>query len=127
MSEPRPGFVVTLRRLLANAGALAATRVELASTELELGVNVFVRRLVWLVAALILGFVGLVFLSVFVLIAFWDGHRLLAAGVLLLVYAGAATGALLQARRVGRQAPGFMAGTVEELRRDAAALRGAPR
>lgn len=56
------------------------------------------------------------------MIAFWDGHRLLAAGLVALFFAGLAVAASLVVRHPLRTRPRFLSATIGELERDARAL-----
>ena len=65
-------------------------------------------------------------LSALVLVVAWDSHRIAAAAGLVLFYAAAALGCWLMARRVARHRPAVLSGTIGELKRDVARLRGEP-
>lgn len=98
--------------------AFAETRTRLAATELEEQAARLAEILVWLAAALFFAASGLLFLSITIMLAFWDSHRLLTAGLLALAYVGAAGVAALVARARLRERPRFLAATLAELEKD---------
>ena len=112
-----------MRSLAATLLALVHNRVELAGTELELGARLLVARLVWLLVVVGVSFLALTMLSVLVLVLAWDTHRIAAAVALTVLYAAGALAAAWRVRELGR-GPTFLSGTLAELKRDLAALRG---
>ena len=126
MEEPRPpaGLLESLRALAATFLDAAATRFELAITELrEQGE----RRKALLVLAAIAGvffMLGLLLAALFVVVLFWDTHRLAALGGVTLVYLGIGVGALLKMRAQARETPPPFEATLRELAADRDMLRG---
>ena len=121
---PESGLFASLGRMAATLLALARTRLELASTELEEQLEYASQVLLWSIGAIFFASLTVLLLALTSVIAFWDEHRLLAAGVVTGSFALIALVAFGSARRLLRQRPKFFAATAEELRRDAAALRG---
>ena len=110
--------------MLATLIELVHTRLDLVGVELQTEVQRATSLLVWAIAALLCGVVAVVLLAVTVLIAFWDTHRLLAAGCITAVFALSAAGMALFVRHRIRTRPRMFASSVDELKRDAAALAG---
>lgn len=133
MNEPEPGareglgLFASLRRLLATAVELGHTRLELASVELEAELHHLQSTLLWSIAAIFSAAIALLLLALTVLVVFWDTHRLLAAGAVTAFFLLFAAGAALLVRYRARTRPHLLAGTIEELKRDAATLDGARR
>lgn len=129
MREPPPeaGLFASLRRILATLSALLQTRLELVSVEIEEQLEYVAALLLWSIAAIFFASLAVLLLALTVVVAFWDSHRLLAAGLVTAVFAAAAVAAALVARRRARRRPKFMAATVAELAADANALDGRPR
>jgi uncharacterized membrane protein YqjE len=100
------------------------TRLELLSVEAEEHV-VRLSRL-WLLAAcaLLLFTLGLFVATVFVLILFWETHRLVAAGLLALAYLGGGVAVALYARSEARSQPRLFAASLAELTKDRRELKG---
>ena len=126
-TQDRPGFFDSLRRALATLIEIAHLRLELLGLELEATVQHWLNLLLWSAVALLSALLAILMLLLTVLIAFWDTHRLLAAGLITGLVAGTALTAVLVVRRRMRTHPPLLATTIVELRRDAAALRDTQR
>jgi uncharacterized membrane protein YqjE len=80
-SHHREGLFGSLKALAVTLLAIAHTRLELFSTELEEEWIRLVSILRWALAALFCAALGVVFATLFVVFALWDTHPLLALGV----------------------------------------------
>jgi uncharacterized membrane protein YqjE len=121
---PEAGLFASLRRMLETLLALAHTRLELVSVEIEEQIGYAASVLLWSIAAIFFASLTVLLLALFIVIAFWDGHRLLAAGLVTAVVALIAVVAVLVVRARLRRRPRLLSATVSELKRDAAALEG---
>jgi uncharacterized membrane protein YqjE len=110
-----PGSVRELARTLL---AFAETRGRLAASEVEEQALRLVEIVLWIALALFFFGLAVVFLSVVVVLAFWDTDRTLAAALLAALYLGAGAAGALVARARWRERPKFLAATLEELRKD---------
>jgi uncharacterized membrane protein YqjE len=121
-----PGLLASARRLVATAVGILQTRLELLSTEAEEHI-VRLSRL-WLLGtcALLLVMLGLLLATVFVLLLFWDTHRLLAAGLLALAYLAGGLGLAAYVRNEARAQPRLFASSLAELAKDRDGLKGEP-
>lgn len=81
-----PGLVQSLRRLAATLIALLQTRLELLANELEEERVRLVQVLLWGCIALAFLLLGVVMLTLFVVVLFWDTHRVLVSGLLALTF-----------------------------------------
>ena len=115
---PRSGLFDSVRRLLARVLALAQTRLELLTTELAIEVQRAVSVLLWAFMALFFGGLTVLMLTLTLVIAFWEEHRILAAGLAALLFALLTAGALFVVRGKMRVRPRLLASTLDELRRD---------
>ena len=124
---PGPGgLFASLRLLLANLLELAQTRVELLTTELSAEIQRAVGVLLWAFIALFFGGLAVLMLALTVIIAVWDEHRLLAAGVFSGLFLGVTLVAGWVVRSRIRSRPRLLAASLDELRLDREALqRGA--
>ena len=104
----------SLRTLL----AVAEARAKLAANELEEQALRILEVAVWAAAALLFFAIALVFASLFVILAFWDSNRLLAAGLVagLFVAGGAISAVMVRSGLAAR--PKLLAATLAELRKD---------
>lgn len=118
------GLLESLRRLLATLLALAATRVELVTTELEEEMHRLARLLLWSAASLLAATLALLLGAVTVLVACWDSYRLAVAGGLTALFTLAAAGGWWAVRKQLRERPALLAATRRELDNDQTALGG---
>ena len=77
----RGGLFESLKVLAATLLAIAHTRLELLSTELEEERLRLSSMLVWTLVALFCAGLGVVLATLFVVLALWDTHRMLALGI----------------------------------------------
>ena len=118
------GLIASLKRLAWTLIATLQTRLELLSTEAEERALRFARGLLFAVAAVILGAVGVLVASVFVIVLFWDTHRLLAIAAVALAYLVASVVLARRAQRAWRGQPRLFAATLGELAKDRQHLSG---
>lgn len=128
MSEPTPGpgLFASVRRMLKTLLELVSTRIELVSVEIEEQIEYASGILLWSVAAIFFGSLTVLLLALTIVIAFWDDHRLLAAGLVTCAFALIAVGAVLVVRARLRRRPQFLGATAAELKRDADAFGEEP-
>lgn len=113
-----PGVLASLRGLAGSALAIAQTRLQLLGNELE---EQGVRALQLLVLGAVAFFcaaVGILLLTAWVVIAFWEQHRLLTVAVVALVYFVGCAAALIALKARAAARPKLFAASLAELRRD---------
>lgn len=116
------GLFRSLTRLVTTVVALVQTRLELLTTELQEEVQRAAELLVWTFIALLAAGAGIIFIGATIIIAFWDGPRLLAA---ILVTSGFLVLAVIAVTIVIvklRRKPQLLEATRAELRKDRAEL-----
>ena len=126
MNAPAPetGLFASLRRTFATLIELGRTRLELVSVEIEEQIEFAAGVLLWSIAAIFFGSLAVLLLALTIVIAFWDTHRLLVAGLVTGAFAAIALTAVLLVRaRIARR-PRLLAATLGELKRDASSLEG---
>lgn len=130
MTEPEPGtreglgLFASLRRAIATLVEIVHTRLELVGVELQVEVQRAASLLLWAFGALLCTIFAVVLLATTVIIAFWDTHRLLAAGSVTAFFAIAALASALYVRHRVRTRPHLFAGSIGEMKRDVATLTG---
>lgn len=120
------GLFDSLKVLAASLVAIAHTRLELLSTELEEERVWLVSTLAWALAALFCAGLAVVLAAVWVVAVFWDTHRLLALGVLTAGFFLATVLAALAVLAKIRAKPRLFAGSLAELSKDHEQLRRRP-
>jgi uncharacterized membrane protein YqjE len=123
-AAPDTGLFASLRRMLATLLALVHTRLELVGIEIEEQIEHAAGVLLWSIAAIFFASLTVLLLAFTIVIAFWDEHRLLAAGLVTLSFAAIALASVFVVRHRLHTRPRFLAATVGELKRDAAVLEG---
>jgi uncharacterized membrane protein YqjE len=117
-------ITAAVRRIGADLLDLARTRLELAGIELQENGRVLLGYLAWGVAAAVLALFALWLVVVFVLVLFWDTHRLAAVGAMALLFILGTVVAAMKLHAGLAARPPLLPATLAELRKDAAALKG---
>lgn len=126
-SEAAPhteGLYVSLRRLGATTIAIAHTRLELFSTEVQEEMVRAVSMLLWGFFALFFASMGIAFGAFAIVVGLWETHRLGAAVSLTVLFLVLAAGAVLAIRRIVRARPRLFAASLAELAKDHEQLSG---
>lgn len=112
------GLLASLRRLLATSLEILQTRVEIVATEFEEERERIRELVIFSFLTLFFTSIGLLLLTLFIVILFWETHRLYVLGGFALLYLtlGIVAGAILRQRL--RTRPRLFATTVAELSRD---------
>jgi len=105
--------------------AMAATRLELAATDLEAHLGATAASIAYGIAGLVLALVALAFAGVVVIAIFWDTHRVVASIATLAGYVVIALAFVAQARARWRSRPPAFEATLRELELDREAVREA--
>ncbi|OGA95390.1 MAG: hypothetical protein A3G27_12820 [Betaproteobacteria bacterium RIFCSPLOWO2_12_FULL_66_14] len=124
---PAPsGLLGSAARMLATLLGLLHTRLELLVVELEQEEERLKEAVLLGVAAVFCLSFGLLLLTLFVVVAFWDDNRLLALGSLTVLYFALGAAAVLVLRARSKSRPRPFAATLEEIDKDRERLRAAP-
>ncbi len=121
-SSPGKGLFESLATFAATLAAIAQTRIELLSTDLEEEREHLFSLLAWSLAALFFLGVAVTLATILVVVAFWDTHRLMVLGLLAGAFLAAALAAWLRVRHKTRTKTRLFAASIAELRHDRAAL-----
>jgi uncharacterized membrane protein YqjE len=114
----RGGLFDSLKVLTATLIAIAHTRLELLSTELEEERLRLSSMLVWTLVALFCAGLGVVLATLFVVVVLWDTYRLLALGIPAILFILGAALAWLVVRGKARAKPRLFAASLTELSKD---------
>ncbi len=115
----------TVGRLGRTLLAMLQTRLELAAVELEEEGQRWLGYLMLALLAMLLFGIALALVALFIVILFWDSHRLEAVGALALVFAlGGAAVALALKASLARK-PRLLGASVAELAKDVHMIGGA--
>jgi uncharacterized membrane protein YqjE len=108
----------TAGRLAATLLAMIHTRLELASVEMEEQSQRYLGYLLMSLLALFLFGIAIVLVALFVIILFWDTHRIAAVLGMAAVFAGAAVVIGLKVKGGFASQPPLLSATLGELRKD---------
>jgi len=117
------GLFKSLTNLAATLLALAQTRMELLTTELQEEVQRAAGLFVWAFVALLAAMLGLFFGGLTIVLVYWDTHRVLAAVIVtatLFVFAVTAVLTLVAKTKSRKR---FLDATLTELAKDAHSLK----
>ena len=125
MGEPTKEvrLFTSIRRLLATVLELVQVRIDLLSTELELEKRRIFEGLLWGAIAVVVLIVGLVMACGFVMLLFWDSYRLVAAGVMTLLFLGGSVLLAMGAKHRLSNLAGIVHLSLAELKQDISKLR----
>jgi len=112
------GLLESLTILAGTLVAIAHTRLDLLSVDLEEERAHLFSLLLWTLAALLCIGIGVVLATILLVVAFWDTHRLLALGALAGFYLVIGTGAWAFALHKARTKPRLFAASLSELFKD---------
>jgi uncharacterized membrane protein YqjE len=114
----RQGLRPAITRVARALVGMLATRAELASVELTEERERLTKRLALVAGGGLLLAFGALFVGAFVIVMFWDTHRLWAIAAVALAHLAAGAFLLAKARAIGRDAPSPFAATIDELKKD---------
>jgi uncharacterized membrane protein YqjE len=115
---PVSGLFRSIANLLTTIVAIAHTRLELLTTELQEEIHRVSEILVWTIVALLAAGMGLFLTALVIIFAFWDTHRIVASvAVTAAFFAIAIVAALVLGSKV-RHKPRMLDATLAELAKD---------
>jgi uncharacterized membrane protein YqjE len=123
--EERPvlGLFQSLSNLAATLVAIAHTRLQLLTTELQEEVRQVGAIMIWAFIAAFAALMGLFLGALAVIFAFWDTHRVAASLAMIGVFAAIAIASALILARKLRTKPPMLDDTLAELAKDRDQLR----
>jgi len=116
--QERRGLLASLRSLVTTLVAIVSTRLEILISEFELEKLRLARMLVLGMAAVFFAAMALIFLSLLVLMLFWDEHRLAALGGISALYVALTAGTVWWLRRDMLRKSRLFSVSLAELRKD---------
>jgi uncharacterized membrane protein YqjE len=106
------------KRFASNIFSLVITRIDLASSEIESYAKRYLNYLLMSILALFLCFFAISLLALFVIVLFWDTHRLQAILALASAFAISAACVGIKLRTIFLSKPALLSETIITLRRD---------
>ena len=123
MAEAGAGLMGSIRQLLSTVTSIASTRLELLANELQEERLRLTQMLLFTLFALFCFGVGILLLTAFIVVLFWDDHRLAVLGVLSALFfaLGILTAMLL--RNKAQAKSGLFSASLAELAKDREQLK----
>lgn len=112
------GLLASLQRLLATLLEIVQTRVAIVATEYEEERERIRELVVFGFLALFFVSLGIVLLTLFVVMLFWETHRLYVMGGFALLYLGLGVATVVSLRRRLKSRPRLFAATLAEFAKD---------
>jgi len=122
MAEAGAGLMGSIRQLLSTVTSIASTRLELLANEVQEERLRLTQMLLFTLFALFCFGVGILLLTAFIVVLFWDDHRLAVLGALSALFfaLGALTAMLLRSKAQAK--PRLFSASLAELSKDRAQL-----
>lgn len=118
MPEAASGLMASVRRLLSTLVSIASTRLELLANELQEERLRITQMLLFALFALFCFGLGILLLTVFVVVLFWDEHRLAATGTLSAVFFASGLLMVILLRNKAQAKSRLFSASLAELARD---------
>ena len=112
------GLLTSLKQLVATLVAVVQTRLDLLASEVQAEKLRLARLLLFGVSAIFFLACALLLLTVLVIVALWDTHRLLAIGGFAALYLGMGIGFALAARACAAAGTQLFAASLAEFEKD---------
>jgi uncharacterized membrane protein YqjE len=118
MAEASSGLMGSVRRLLSTLTSIASTRLELLANELQEERLRLTQMLFFALATLFCFGMVILLLTVFIVVLFWDDHRLAALGVLSALFFASGILMAMLLRSKAHAKPRLFSASLAELSRD---------
>jgi uncharacterized membrane protein YqjE len=115
---PVGGLIGSLKNMVSSLIAIAQTRLELISTELQEEVGRATELLLWAFIALFAAGIGLFLGALVLIVVFWDTHRVLVSVLVMGFFFLLALAAVLVLRARLKSRPRLFEATIAEFARD---------
>ena len=112
------GAINSIRSFMASWVALLRTRIEIVSLELEEQREWMEQMIMMAVAALFCLSLGMLLLTLFVVVLFWEDYRLWVLGGFALFYLGGGVALFLALRKKSKNKPRIFSTSASELAKD---------
>lgn len=118
MAEAGAGLMGSIKQLLSTVTSIASTRLELLANELQEERLRLTQMLLFTLFALFCFGVGILLLTAFIVVLFWDDHRLAALGTLSAIFLALGTLMAIQLRRKAQAKSRLFSASLAELTKD---------
>lgn len=118
MAEAGAGLMGSIKQLLSTVTSIASTRLELLANELQEERLRLTQMLLFTLFALFCFGVGILLLTAFIVVLFWDDHRFAALGTLSAIFLALGTLMAIQLRSKAQARSRLFSASLAELTKD---------
>ncbi|OGS74963.1 MAG: hypothetical protein A2Z94_00125 [Gallionellales bacterium GWA2_55_18] len=118
MPEAGSGLFGSVKRFAATLASIVSTRLELLANELQEERLRLTQMLLFALLALFCFGMGLLLLTVFIVVLFWDDHRLAVLGALAVIFFALGSLAAVLLRGKAQEKSGLFSASLAELAKD---------
>lgn len=118
MAEAGAGLMGSIKQLLSTVTSIASTRLELLANELQEERLRLTQMLLFTLFALFCFGVGILLLTAFIVVLFWDDHRLAALGTLSAIFLALGTLVTIRLRSKAQARSRLFSASLAELTKD---------
>ncbi|MEK7811786.1 MAG: phage holin family protein [Pseudomonadota bacterium] len=118
MPEASSGLMGSVKRLLSTLISIASTRLELLANELQEERLRLTQMLLFVLFALFCFGMGILLLTVFIVLLFWEDHRLAVTGILAVLFFTLGTFLAVSLRRKAEEKTKLFSASLAELAND---------
>ncbi len=118
MAEAGAGLMGSIKQLLSTVTSIASTRLELLANELQEERLRLTQMLLFALFALFCFGVGILLLTAFIVVLFWDDHRLAALGALSAIFLALGTLMAMRLRSKAQAKSRLFSASLAELTKD---------
>lgn len=117
-STGKGGLLDSIKTLASTLLAIGQTRLELLSNELEEERVWLASMLVWTLVALFCATLAVILATLLVVVIFWDSYRLLALGIMIVLFVAGAGFSWRMVSNMSRSKPRLFSASLAELSKD---------
>jgi len=118
MAEQSAGLMESLKRLVSTLISIVSTRLELLANELQEERLRLTQALLYAIYAIFFFSMGLLLLTIFIVVLFWDEHRLAVLGMLTILFFTLGTLTVILLRKNLRSGSKLFSASLAELAKD---------
>lgn len=118
MPDADSGLMASVKRLLSTLASIVSTRLELLANELQEERLRLTQMLIFALLALFFFGLGILLLTVFIVVLFWDDHRMAVTGALTVVFFASGLLMVVLLRSKAQKKSRLFSASLAELARD---------
>jgi uncharacterized membrane protein YqjE len=118
MVEQSAGLIESIKRLASTLVAIVSTRLELLANEIQLERLRLMQVVLFAISAIFFLGMGILLLTMYIVVVFWDDHRLAVLGGLCILFLVLGMLMATLSRNKAQSRPGLFSSSITELAKD---------